>query len=116
MTKIVDLTFQEVVTASGLPNLIITDNTQGLLLRISALTGVISTDINSQGFLQLMYKLREFGVVAQNTVNVGQSIGERLAAFPPQSSGSAINGYVTISQQIITKAPVNTNLINGVNN
>jgi hypothetical protein len=111
-----DLTWQQLENASTIGNLLIVDNSQGLLLRLSALTGAISIDKNSSGVVQAMYKLREYCANAQNQVNVGASIGERFAAFPNSVTGTAINGYVTCSGQIITRIPVSTNGILGAIN
>lgn len=116
MAEITDLTFQQLETASGLSNLLIVDNTAGLLIRLSALTGTVTTNKSTAGVVQAMYKLREFCAAAQITANVGQTIGERLSAFPSASSGTAINGFVLTSGQIITKTPLSTTGILGANN
>lgn len=116
MTQINDLTWQQLETASTIGNLLIVDNAQGLLLRLSALTGFISTDKNSSNVVQAMYKLREYCAAAQNQVNVGVNIGSRFASFPPSVNGTAINGFVTCSGQIITRIPVSTTGILGAIN
>jgi hypothetical protein len=116
MTQISDLTFQQLETASGSNNLIIVDNSAGLLIRLSALTGLITTDKNTAGVVQALYKLREFAAKAQVTINLGQPIGERLSAFPPASNGTALNGFVLTSGQIITKTPLANSGIVGASN
>jgi hypothetical protein len=66
--------------------------------------------------VQALYQLRECAARAQITVNANQTIGERLAAFPTSSTGTAVNGYVLSSGQIITKTPLATSGIVGANN
>jgi hypothetical protein len=116
MAQIIDLTWQQLETASGLSNLIIVDDIQGLLLRLSAVTGVVNSAKSSNGVVQGLYQLRQWAATAQVTVNAGQSIGERLAAFPPASNGTAVNGFVMSSGQIITRTPLATTGIVGANN
>jgi hypothetical protein len=116
MAQIVDLTWQHLETASGFPNLIIVDDIQGLLLRLSAVTGAVSFTKGSNGVVQSLYQLRQWAAAAQVTVNAGQAIGERLAAFPPASNGTAVNGFVMSSGQIITRTPLATTGIVGANN
>lgn len=115
---ITDLTWQQLETASG-TSLIIVDNTLGLLLKLSALTDAVSLPANpknSTGVVQALYRLREFAAAAQVTVNASQSIGDRLAAFPPASNGTAVNGFVMSSGQIITRTPLSTTGIVGASN
>lgn len=124
MAQITDLTWQQLETASGASgssNLIIVDSSEGLLLRLSVLTGVVSLPINSNpkntmGVVQALYRLREIAAIAQITANAGQSIGERLAAFPPASNGTAVNGFVMSSGQIITRTPLSSTGIVGASN
>jgi hypothetical protein len=116
MAQINDLTWQELEAASGISNILIVDSTAGLLLRLSALTGTITQDKNTSKVVQAIYRLREYAATAQAAVNVGQNIGERLSAFPPASSGGAINGYVITSGQIIVATPLATSGIIGANN
>ncbi|WP_200819291.1 hypothetical protein, partial [Tolypothrix sp. NIES-4075] len=76
--------------------MIIVDDDLGLLLKLSALTNIVNfppDPKNSEGVVQALYRLREFAAKAQATVNAGQSIGSRLAAFPPASNGTA--GFFT---------------------
>jgi hypothetical protein len=113
MVQITDLTWQQLETASGLFNLIIVDNNQGLLLRLSALTGAVNLSKTDGGVVQSLYQLRQWAAAAQITVNTGQSIGERLAAFPSASNGTAVNGFVMSSGQIITRTPLATTGIVG---
>ena len=119
MAQITDLTWQQLETASG-SSLIIVDSSQGLLLRLSALTDVVSLPSgnpkNSAGVVQALYRLREFAAIAQATANASQSIGERLAAFPPASNGTAVNGFVMSSGQIITRTPLSSTGIVGASN
>ncbi len=118
MAQIVDLTWQELEIASG-NSLIITEPGLGLLLRLSVLTGIIDTSATAKrttGVVQALYQLREWAAAAQATVNAGQSIGERLAAFPPASNGTAVNGFVMSSGQIIVRTPLATTGIVGASN
>jgi hypothetical protein len=122
MAQITDLTWQQLETASGTSgssSLIIPDSSLGLLLRLSAL-GVVGLGSgnarNLPGVVQALYQRREFAAIAQANVNAGQSIGERLAAFPPASNGTAINGFVMSSGQIITRTPLATTGIIGASN
>jgi len=123
MAQIVDLTWLQLDTASGTSgssSLIIPDNSLGLLLRLSAL-GVVglggsASPKNLPGVVQALYQLREWAAAAQVTANAGQSIGERLAAFPPASNGTAVNGFVMSSGQIITRTPLATTGIVGASN
>jgi hypothetical protein len=81
MTQLTDLTWQQLETASGtsgLSSLIIVDNSQGLLLRLSVLTGAVSTAKNSSGVAQALYQLREYAAAAQIAVNVGQYLQIKL--------------------------------------
>ena len=120
MAQITDLTWQQLENASG-TSLITTDSTLGLLLKLSVLTEVVSlvnnnNPKNTDGVAQALYRLREFAVIAQTTVNAGQSIGERLAAFPPASNGTAVNGFVMSSGQIIVRTPLSSTGIVGASN
>jgi hypothetical protein len=118
MAQITDLTWQQLETASS-SSLIIVDNSLGLLLKLSVLTDAVSLPTNpkdSMGVVQALYRLREFAAAAQATANAGQSIGERLAAFPPASNGTAVNGFVMSSGQIITRTPLSSTGIVGASN
>ncbi|MCL6755399.1 hypothetical protein KBT16_32230 [Nostoc sp. CCCryo 231-06] len=116
MAQITDLTFQQLETASGSTNLLIVDGTNGLMLRLSALTTAAVTAKSNSGVVQALYKLRELAALAQIAANTNAVIGERLAAFPQASTGTAVNGYVISSGQIITKTPLSVNGILGANN
>ena len=116
MAQITDLTWAQLETAAGLTNLIVSDSTNGLMIRVAALTGITTTSKAAMGVTEVLFELRNHAAKAQETVNSGQNIGERLAAFPPISSGTAINGYVTQAGQIIVKTPLSTSGIVGANN
>jgi hypothetical protein len=119
MAQIIDLTWQQLETASS-SSLIIVDDNVGLLLRLSALTGAVTLPLdnpkNSTGVVQALYRLREYAAAAQATVNAGKSIGERLAAFPSASNGTAVNGFVMSSGQIIVRTPLSPTGIVGASN
>lgn len=116
MAVITDLTFHQLETASGLSNLLIVDGTNGLMLRLSALTTAAVTAKSNSGVVQALHKLRELAALAQITVNQNAVIGERLAAFPQASTSNAVNGYVLSSGQIIVKTPLATTNIVGASN
>lgn len=115
MAAITDLTFQQLETASGVSNLLIVDSTYGLMLRLSALTSAAVNAKSNSGVVQALYKVREYAALA-HTTNQSAVIGERLAAFPQATTGTAVNGYVLSSGQIITKTPLAINGILGANN
>ena len=116
MAAITDLSWQQLETASGLNNLIIIDSANGLTLRLSALTTAAVSAKTDKGVMQALYKIRELAALAQITANQNAAIGERLAAFPQASTGTAVNGYVLTSGLIITKTPLQTTGILGANN
>lgn len=107
MAVITDLTWAQLEAASGAANLIEVHQTEGLKLRLSVMLAAIVTDKNTTGVVKALNFLREYAAKAQVTVNTNQQIGERLAAFPPASSGAAVDGYVLTSGQILVKQPLN---------
>lgn len=121
MASITDLTWQQLEIASG-TSLIVVDDNLGLLLNLSVLTGNVVTSASASiptsatGVVQALYQLREWAAKAQITVNAGKAIGERLAAFPPASNGTAVNGFVMSSGQIIVRTPLATTGILGASN
>jgi hypothetical protein len=120
MAPITDLTWAQLQDASGSPGLMVFDDNLGLVLRLSFLTGVTYSTLNnamgSNGVVQALYQLREWAAAAQVSVNTGKSIGDRLAAFPPASHGTALNGFVMSSGQIVTRTPLATTGIVGASN
>lgn len=116
MAQITDLTWQQLETASGITNLIIIDPTYGVCIRVGALLGANPNSKTATGVVEALFELRNHAATAQTAVNVGQNIGERLSAFPPITSGTAVNSYVVQAGQIIVKTPLASNGIVGVNN
>ncbi|MBU7587250.1 MAG: hypothetical protein KAF91_31125 [Nostoc sp. TH1S01] len=116
MAQVTDLTWQQIETASGLNDLIQIDPTHGVMIKVSALLANPVTAKSASGVVEALFELRNHAATAQATVNAGQTIGERLAAFPPTTSGTAVNGYVVQAGQIIVKTPLATNGIVGANN
>ena len=116
MTQVTDLTWQQLETASGLSDLIQIDPTHGVMIKVSALLANPITAKSASGVVEALFELRNIAAAAQATANVNQNIGDRLAAFPPTTSGTAVNGYVTQAGQIIVKTPLATNGIVGANN
>lgn len=115
MALITDLSWQALETASAINNLIIVDG-NGLSLRLSALTTAAVSAKSDKGVVQALYKLREIAAIAQIAANQNVAIGERLAAFPPSSTSTAINGYVVSNGNIIVKHPLANTGILGANN
>lgn len=116
MAQITDLTWQQLETASGVSDLIQIDPTHGVMIKASALLSSPVTSKSDAGVTEVLFELRNIAAAAQATANVGQNIGDRLAAFPPTTSGTATNGYVVQAGQIIVKTPLATNGIVGANN
>ncbi|HIK27977.1 MAG: hypothetical protein N3E45_17100 [Oscillatoriaceae bacterium SKW80] len=114
MAALTDITWQQLEAASGLS--FISSDSSGLIIRLQPLTGSNSTNKNSPGVVQALFKLREFAAIAQVSANQGKVIGERLASFPPSSSGTAVDGYVIQAGQIIAKNPLSNTGLGGVNN
>ncbi len=114
MAAVTDLTWQQLETASGLS--LISSDASGLIIKISALTGSNTTDKNTSGVIEALFKLRDFASTAQESANDGKAIGERLASFPPSSSGTAVDGYVIQTGQIVAKTPLSTSGLGGINN
>lgn len=116
MPQITDLTWQQLETAIGVNNAIIVDPTHGICIRVGALLGSNPTAKTAMGVVEAMFELREAAKKAQDTANTNQAIGERLAAFPPVSSGTAVNGFVMQSGAIIVRTPLATTGIVGAAN
>ncbi|AFY43754.1 hypothetical protein [Nostoc sp. PCC 7107] len=116
MAQITDLTWQQIETASTLSDLIQIDPTHGVMIKVSALLANPVTAKSASGVVETLFELLKIANSAQTTVNVGQTIGERLSAFPQLVSGTAINGYVQQSAQIVVRTPLATSGISGVSN
>lgn len=116
MAQITDLSWQQLETASELNDLIIVDATYGVMINVSALLPSQVNAKSSTGVVETLFELLKIAASAQTTINVGQNIGERLAAFPPLVSGTAVNGFVQQSAQVIVKTPLATSGISGVSN
>lgn len=116
MPQITDLTWQQLETAIGVNNAIIVDPTHGVCIRVGAFLAVNPTTKTATGVVEALFELREAAKKAQDTVNTNQLIGERLAAFPPSTSGNAVNGYVIQQGTIVVKTPLATTGTLGVAN
>lgn len=58
---------------------------------------------NSQGtygVIRFMARLLDACRLAQETVNQGQSVGERLAAFPAPTPGATTGGYAALTRSM----------------
>lgn len=117
MAQITDLTWQQIESAAtGITNLVFVDATHGVCLRVSALLANAVANKSGIGVVEFLHELRNIAAVAQESANENAIIGERLAAFPPSSSGTVINGYVIQSGAIVVKTPLATSGIVGANN
>lgn len=116
MPPITDLTWQQLETAITVSNAIILDPTHGLCIRVGALLGNNPTAKTAAGVVEFLFKLRESANKAQDTVNANQSVEERLAAFPPTTSGTPVNGITLQAGLIYVQTPLVTTGILGVVN
>jgi len=116
MAIITDLSFQQLETAAGIADLFSVNQSLGLMMRLSALITPGVDAKSDKGVVQILYKLREICALAQITANQNALMGERLAAFPQAQTGTAINGYVISSGQIVVKTPLSVTGILGATN
>lgn len=112
MPQITDLTWAQLETALG-SNGAISVVGGTIVIKPSLITGDSLETMAASGVVEFMHKIRSACSSAQTTVNNGQAIGDRLAAFPAQTATTPIDGYVTITQQIVSRVPLNTNSIVG---
>lgn len=71
---------------------------------LSSLTGYPITNGQSKGVIKALSRLLEAARNAQEKLNEGKPAGERLAAFPPPTTGATANGTVPITRSIASRA------------
>lgn len=111
---ITDLTWQQLLTALGIANAITVVNGR-VMIDVGLVTGDTHDALSDSGVVEFMHKLREGCSSAQSTINNGIAVGQRLAAFPPSTATSPTNGFVTVTQQVVTRVPLNFSTITGPN-
>lgn len=106
-----DLTFSEL--ANTLPTgSIIVDSNQGVMLKVSAITGDTIDELSDTGVVETLFKLVRAAHQAQNAVNQNAPAGQRLNAFPapvpstPTISNNEIRARMTVS--VVAEMPVNS--------
>lgn len=110
-----DLTWQQLETASNLANLFTVVNGK-LMIDVSVLLGSDISQKSQTGVVEALFKLREVAAKAQETVNVGQLVGNRLQAFPPSTSGTAVNDVVLQAGIIyVRRSLANTGILGAKN-
>ena len=113
MAAITDLTFSQLSDALGIPNAIfVGEDALGNItvqLSISAINDETVNNLTNAGVVKFLTRLREACHKAQETINQGQTEGEKLDAFPAAvSSGAVVDGYVQQSGGIKSKIAVAT--------
>ena len=110
-----DLTWAQVETALGNAGIISIDADGNIVIKPTLITGEGATLV-SPGVIEFLYKFLLACNAAQTAVNSNQAVGNRLAAFPPFSAGAPIDGYVQVTQQVVSRIPLNTSTVIGLNN
>lgn len=108
-----DMNWFQLETAAGNTGFITHNPTDGIIMIPSKLTGDTYASISSEGVVEFMYKLHLLCSTAQSQINTGVAGGERLAAFPPFSASAPVSGFVTVTQSIISRIPLNPNSVIG---
>lgn len=106
MAVITDLTWEQLNTELGGAGKI-TVSGGNVIISPSAVTGDTIDALTKGGVIEFLSKLLEAAARAQTTVNQGQAVGERLAAFPAPQYGGVANGYVTVTQSMTARVSVN---------
>ncbi|MHC5719130.1 MAG: hypothetical protein ACYTX0_45475 [Nostoc sp.] len=110
MTAITDLTWQQLEDASGITGAIAvvgTGDTAKVMIDVSLITGSHIAALSATGVIDFLIKLREFAAAAQVTANVGQAVGEKLAAFPALTYGVlGSDGRVQVQGNVVAKLAV----------
>lgn len=110
-----DLTWAQLQAAVSTPDFVTWTSDDGIILKPSLLTGDSYSGLTSEGLIEFMYKLHLACSAAQSSLNSGLAIGERLSSFPAFSASAPVSGYVTVTQQIISRIPLNPNSVIGTN-
>lgn len=108
-----DLTFAELNTALG--GSAITHSGSDVTISVAAITGDSYTDIDSEGVLEFLFKLRQYAGVAQETVNESLAEGDRLDSFPGFSFSPPVDGASQVTQTQTFNIPLDTSRVNGLN-
>lgn len=116
MSAITDLTWAQLQAASNASGFITWDATDGIILKPALLTSDSYGALTDGGVVEFLYKLHLACSAAQSSVNQGAAIGDRLASFPAFSASAPVGGMVTVTQQIVSKIPLNPNSVVGTNN
>jgi hypothetical protein len=118
MTAITDLTWQQLEDASGISGAIAvegTGDTAKVIIDVGKIIGSGVTALSASGVVDFLIKLREFAAAAQITANVGQSAGERLAAFPSLVYGTlGSDGKVQVQGNVVAKLAVSPQTLHAV--
>lgn len=118
MTAITDLTWQQLEDASGIIGAIAVTgvgDAAKVMIDVSLITGVHAGALSAGGVVDFLIKLREFASTAQTTANVGQSAGEKLAAFPALVYGNlGSDGKVQVQGNVIAKLGVSPQTLHAV--
>lgn len=106
MAPINDLTF--VQWQADLPAGVLTVTGGVVSLNLTVLSGGSVDALAKPGVVKALAILLDAAYKTQLTVNTGQAVGERLAAFPPPSSGAIANGFAPVTRSLISRAEVAT--------
>lgn len=106
MAVITDLTFQQLL--DQLPANSFTVAAGKVTLDLSVLTGNTIDGLTDKGVIKALNLLLDAAQKAQAAVNVGQAVGERLAAFPVPNFGNVANGYATTTRTFVSRSEVAT--------
>ena len=118
MAAITDLTWQQLEDAAGITGAIAvtgTGDAAKVMIDVSLITGTHIGALSAGGVVDFLIKLREFAAAAQVTANTGQSVGEKLAAFPTLTYGSlGSDGKVQVQGNIVGKLGVSPQSLHAV--
>ena len=106
MTAINDLTFQQMQTE--LPTGVISVAAGVLSINLTTLLGSGADAMIDVGVVKALSILLDAAYKAQVLANVGQPIGERLAAFLPPATGAISAGFAPTTRSLVTRAEIST--------
>ena len=112
---VTDLSWAQVEAALGSLGAISIDADGVVSIKPSVITNE-GASMASTGVVEFVYKFLLACNSAQTSVNSTQNVGNRLAAFPPFSAGAPIDGYVQVTQQVVSRIPLNTSIVQGPSN
>ena len=113
MAAITDLTFAQLSDALGATGAVyVGEDTLGNItvqLSISVINDENINNLTNTGVVKFLTRLREACHKAQETINQGQAVGEKLDAFlAATSTGAVVDGYVQQAGSIKSKIAVAT--------